>query len=267
LAAPLFFVVELFWRFGRPENGGGLLKRLSYFCTGEKGQITFAPKAVGAIPKGGMDSMKIAIIGANGKEGKLLIQEAICRGHEVLAIVRKEKEKVHPAAKTLERDLFELSYDDLRGWSVVIDSFGVWEPEQLPLHQTSLKHLSDILSGKPNRLIVVGSAGTLFVDPLHKIRLVDSDSMPDMYKPLARAMATAFDELRKRSDVNWTYLSPPGFFDAEAPRTGQYKSGRDNLLVNAEGASTISYADAAIAIIDEAEKPRHIKERFTIAGA
>lgn len=211
--------------------------------------------------------MKIAIIGANGKAGRLLVREAIKRGHEVLAVVKTNYDNVDPQATILLKDLFDLKYADIHDCEAVIDAFGAWEPETLPLHTTSLMHLADILSGKNNRLLVVGSAGSLYVDREHQMRLLDSPEMPEMFKPLADAMATAFEKLKNRNDVNWTYLSPPGFFDADAPQTGRYKSGRDELLFNSDMASTISYADAAIALIDEVEHPKHTGKRFTIAGA
>jgi putative NADH-flavin reductase len=210
--------------------------------------------------------MKIAIIGAGGRAGKLLTEEAMHRGHEALAIVRRHDAQVRPGAVVMVRDLFSLTYEDIKDCPVIIDAFGVWEPKKLTLHQGSLKHLADLLSGKPNRLLVVGSAGTLHVDPVQKRRLVDSENMPEIYKPLARAMAAAFDQLRARLDVNWTYMSPPGFFDPDSLRTGRYKTGRDDLLFNTRGESAIGYADAAIALIDEAEAGAFIKARFTVCA-
>ena len=85
----------------------------------------------------------------------------------------------------------------------------------LSQHSTSLKHLCDILSGKPNRLLVVGGAGSLYVDPEHTIRLMDTKDFPDAFKPVASSMAKALDELRKRNDVRWTYISPAADFRVE----------------------------------------------------
>ena len=210
--------------------------------------------------------MKIAIIGAGGRAGTLLTEEALHRGHQVLAIVRRSDSEVRPGAAIMVRDLFALTWEDVKDCHVIIDAFGVWDPEKLTLHQGSLKHLADMLSGKPNRLLVIGSAGTLYVDPARKRRLVDSENMPEIYKPLARAMAADFDQLQGRQDVNWTYLSPPGLFDWEGLRTGTYQTGQDELLFSKEGESVISYADAAIALIDEAETGAHIKARFTVCA-
>ena len=89
--------------------------------------------------------MKIAVICANGKEGKLIVEEAIARGADVTAVVRGENQSA--AASVIRKDLFDLTVADLEGFDVVIDAFGAWMPETLPQHSTSLKHLCDLVSG------------------------------------------------------------------------------------------------------------------------
>ena len=210
--------------------------------------------------------MKIAVIGANGKSGSLIVKEALSRGHDVTAILRRADAKVDPKAKMLVKDLFQLTYDDLKPFDVIVDAFATWTLESLPLHQTSLKHLTDILSGKPNRLLVVGGAGSLYVNPEHTLRLVDTPEFPDEFKPLATNMAKALDELKNCNNVNWTYLSPAIEFIADGERTGHYIVGGEQVLFNSNGTSQISYADYAIAMVDEAEHPKHIKQRFTVAS-
>lgn len=103
--------------------------------------------------------MKLAVIGANGKAGKLIVKEAVNRGLDVTAVVRGDNTTV--AQEVLKKDLFDLTAADLKGFDVVIDAFGAWTEETLPQHSTSLKHLCDILSGTDTRLIVVGGAGSL----------------------------------------------------------------------------------------------------------
>ncbi|MDR3280812.1 MAG: NAD(P)H-binding protein [Synergistaceae bacterium] len=210
--------------------------------------------------------MKIAIIGANGREGRLLVREALSRGHDVLAIIHKHSDAIPPAARILVKNIFDLTYRDVKNYEVIIDAFGAWEPALLQLHGTSLKHLADMLSGKHNRLIVVGCNGSLFVDKEHTTLMLDSPDMPLAYGPLARAMNDAFYELQKRGDINWTYMSPPALFDAEGLKTGKYRAGLDDIMFNSRGMSVISYADAAIALIDETESAKHVKERFTVVG-
>lgn len=138
--------------------------------------------------------MKLAVIGANGKAGKLIVKEAVNRGLDVTAVVRGDNTTV--AQEVLKKDLFDLTAADLKGFDVVIDAFGAWTEETLPQHSTSLKHLCDILSGTDTRLIVVGGAGSLYVNPEHTVCVADGPDFPDVFKPVAAAMAKALGELR-----------------------------------------------------------------------
>ena len=209
--------------------------------------------------------MKIAVVCANGKEGKLLVQEAVDRGLDVTAVVRGENRSA--AEKVLNKDLFQLTAEDLKGFDVVIDAFGAWTEETLPQHSTSLKHLCDILSGTETRLLVVGGAGSLYVNPEHTACVADGPDFPDAFKPLAAAMAKALSELRERRDVKWTYISPAADFQAEGEMTGKYILGGEELTVNSRGESIISYADYAAAMIDEAVKGNHIQQRISVVRA
>ena len=206
--------------------------------------------------------MKIAVICANGKAGKLIVQEAANRGLDVTAVVRSDNATA--AQKVLKKDLFDLTAADVKDFDVVIDAFGAWTEDTLPLHSTSLKHLCDILSGTDTRLLVVGGAGSLYVNPEHTMCVADGPDFPDIFKPLAAAMAKALDELRQRTDVKWTYISPAGDFQAEGERTGKYILGGEELTLNSKGESIISYADYAIAMVDEAIKGNNIQKRISV---
>lgn len=208
--------------------------------------------------------MKLAVICANGKEGQLLVKEALARGIDPTAVVRSENKS--EAKKVLQKDLFDLSADDLKGFDVVIDAFGAWTPETLPLHSTSLRHLADLLSGTDTRLLVVGGAGSLYVDPEHTTMLKDTPSFPQAFQPLASAMGAALDELRKRNDVNWVYISPAADFQADGARTGEYTLAGEELTPNSKGESVISYADYAVAMIDEAEHGHHNQKRISVVS-
>ena len=209
--------------------------------------------------------MKIAVVCANGKAGKLIVKEAMDRNLDVTAIVRGENRTV--AKQALVKDLYDLTKEDLQGYDVVIDAFGAWTEETLPQHSTSLKHLCDILSGTNVRLLVVGGAGSLYVNPEHTAQVMDGLDFPDVFKPLAKAQGKALDELRKRDDVRWTFISPAGDFQAEGERTGKYILGGEELTLNEQGESIISYADYAIAMIDEALKGNHIRQRISVVRA
>lgn len=209
--------------------------------------------------------MKITIVCAAGKQGSKLVQEALFRGHEVTAVVRSTG-KIPAGVKVITKDLFDLTLNDLKDSDVVIDAFGAWTEDALPQHSTSLKYLCDILSGTNIRLLVVGGAGSLYTNPEHTACVSDGPDFPDIFKPLAAAMAKALGELRRRNDVKWTYLSPAGDFQAEGVRTGKYILGGEELTLNSKGESVISYADYAIAMIDEAEKGNYIQQRFSVVG-
>lgn len=209
--------------------------------------------------------MKIAVIGGNGKTGSLIVKEALSRGLDVTAIVRKAGDDLGNA-KVVIKDLFDLSYEDVKEYDVIVDAFAAWTEETMPLHQTSLKHLADILSGKENRLLVVGGAGSLYVNPEHTVRVMDDPNFPESFMALANNMGAALDALKQRDDVNWTYISPSANFVADGERTGTYRAGGEELLVNSKGESEISYADYAIAMVDEIEQGKHIKQRFTVVS-
>lgn len=208
--------------------------------------------------------MKIAVICANGKAGRQIVKEAVARNMDVTAVVRGDNQT--EAEKALKKDLFDLTASDLQGYDVVIDAFGAWTEDTLPQHSTSLKHLCDILSGTDIRLLVVGGAGSLYVNPEHTVQVSDGPDFPDIFKPLAAAMAKALSELRQRNDVKWTYLSPAADFQAEGVRTGKYILAGEELTLNAKGESVISYADYAIAMIDEAIKGNHIQQRISVVA-
>lgn len=208
--------------------------------------------------------MKIAVICANGKAGKLIVKEAVGRGLDVTAVVRGENQSV--AKNVVKKDLFDLTAADLKDFDVVVDAFGAWTEDVLPQHSTSLKHLCDILSGSNTRLLVVGGAGSLYVNPEHTVQVMDTPDFPDIFKPLAAAQGKALEELRRRNDVKWTFISPAGDFRANGERTGKYILGGEELTLNSKGESVISYADYAIAMIDEAVCGKNIQKRISVVA-
>lgn len=208
--------------------------------------------------------MKIAVICGNGKAGKLIVKEAVELGLDVTAVVRGENKSA--ATKIILKDLFDLNTADLADFDVVIDAFGAWTPETLPQHSTSLKHLCDLLSGKETRLLVVGGAGSLYINPEHTAKVMDGIDFPDIFKPLAYHMSKSLDELRTRKDVKWTYISPAADFQADGAKTGKYILGGEELTLNSTGESIISYADYAVAMIDETLKGNHIQQRISVVA-
>ncbi|MFC2339885.1 MAG: SDR family oxidoreductase [Olsenella sp.] len=205
---------------------------------------------------------KIAVVAANGKAGQLIVREAVERGNDVTAFVRSENRTV--AENVVVKDIMDLTPKDLVGFDAVVDAFGAWTPETLPQHSTTLAHLCDILSGTDTRLLVVGGAGSLYVNPEHTMTVSETPDFPEIFKPLASAMAKALSDLRERDDVRWTYISPAGNFQAEGKRTGEYILAGEELTLNDRGESIISYADYAIAMVDEIESGDHIQQRISV---
>ena len=205
---------------------------------------------------------KIAVVAANGKAGQLIVREAVERGNDVTAFVRSKNRTV--AENVVVKDIMDLTPRDLVGFDAVVDAFGAWTPETLPQHSTTLAHLCDILSGTDTRLLVVGGAGSLYVNPEHTMTVSETPDFPEMFKPLASAMAEALSDLRERDDVRWTYISPAGDFQAEGERTGEYILAGEELTLNDRNESIISYADYAIAMVDEIESGDHIQQRISV---
>ena len=167
--------------------------------------------------------------------------------------------------KVVYKDVFELSKADLEGFDAVISAFAAWTPETFGLHKKVAKHLADALSGTKTRLLVIGGAGTLYVDDKQTM-VMDTPGFPPEYMGVARATAESFFELKGRTDVLWTYVSPAGEYDANGARTGKYVLGGDNLILNSKNESYISYADLALAVIDELKNGAFVQKRFTAVG-
>lgn len=210
--------------------------------------------------------MKIGIIAASGKAGQLIMKEALLRGHDVTAIVRNPEKIVDSQVTILQRDIFEISYKDIKDFDILVDAFNAPHGQE-ELHQTTIGHLITILSGhKTPRLMVVGGAGSLYVDVDKSIRLMDTPDFPKDYLPTAVNMGKAFNMLKESKEINWTYLSPSAMFNPDGERTTKYSIGLDNLLTNKQGNSEISYADYAIAMLDEIETGKHLNQRFTVVS-
>lgn len=209
--------------------------------------------------------MKIAVVGANGKAGSRITQEALDRGHEVTAIVRDASKVANRKAKVIEKDVFALTAEDLKGFDVVVNAFGAPFGQE-HLHVDAGNVLIEALKDAPNtRLIVVGGAGSLYVDEAKTLKVVDTPDFPDFIKPTATNQGKNLEILQGTDSLSWTFVSPSANF-AIGTRTGSYVKGKDHLLVNSKGESYVSYEDYAIAIIDEIEQPQHIRERFTVVS-
>ncbi len=200
---------------------------------------------------------KIAIIGATGRAGSQLLEEALRRGHSVTALARDISSlEARSDVNAVAVDVLDgrALQQALSGHDIVLSAahFSTVPAAALlePAKQAGVK-----------RLLVVGGAGSLLL-PSNE-RVIDSPGFPPEYKAEASAGSLFLDELRKEQALDWTFLSPSAEF-VEGPRTGQFKLGQEHLLVDAEGRSWISFADFAIAMLDEVERPQHSRQRFTV---
>ena len=208
--------------------------------------------------------MRVAVVAANGKAGRLITEEAVNRGMDVTAVVRGENKTVAKGA--IIKDLFDLTKEDLDGFDVVVNAYGSWAPDTASTICDASMHLVNLLKGSDKRLVIVGGAGSLFVNPEHTKTVVDVTPFPKAAMPVVNAHGKLLEELRKVDDVNWTYVSPAGDFQADGARTGKYILGGEELVLNSKGESVISYADYAIAMVDEIESGKHIKERISVVS-
>jgi putative NADH-flavin reductase len=199
----------------------------------------------------------IAIIGATGRAGSQLLTEALRRGHTVTAIARKASTLPAQAGVTA-KDVDVLDATALQHAVAGADAvFSAAHFTGIPASAI----ISPVKKAGVKRLLVVGGAGSLFAAP--GLKLIDAPGFPQEYKTEAAAGGAYLDTLRQEKDLNWSFLSPSALF-IEGERTGKFRLGQDDLLSDAEGKSWISFADFAIAFIDELEKPVHSQKRFTV---
>jgi hypothetical protein len=206
--------------------------------------------------------MKLAVIGATGYTGSRIRDEALSRGHKVTAIVRNAD------ALPTHRNLTPLALDitDVEALTVAIAGHDAVVSAFNPGKDPSRRGMAAILAAAAKagtlRLLVVGGAGSLEVAPGR--RLVDEPDFPQQWKDGALRTSEVLETLRRSSGLNWTFISPAANL-SPGDRTGTYRTGGDQLLTDAAGHSQISVEDYAVAMIDEAETPRHPRQRFCVA--
>jgi len=212
---------------------------------------------------------KIVLIGASGFVGSVILKEALDRDIYITAVVRNP-DKIKIANPNLEIKEAEVSSADTvceicKGADAVISAYNPgWANPHI--YEDTLKIYSAILQGVKDagvrRLLIVGGAGTLFVAP--GVRVVDSGAIPEDIMPGVKGLGEFYlNTLMNEKDIDWVFFSPAGTI-APGERTGKYRLGKDDLIVDAEGNSKISVEDYAKAMIDELENPKHHQERFTI---
>jgi len=210
--------------------------------------------------------MKIAVIGASGRIGSRIIKEALNRGHAVTAVVRHPENytPVSEHLKVAKGDIFDsqdvesVAFDQ----DVVVSAYSnTHGAPASTIAEVAVPLINGLKQAHVKRLIVVGGAGSLEVSP--GVQLVDTPDFPEAYKAPALAHREALKIYRQEKDLEWTYISPAAEI-APGERTGKYRTAKDQLLTDEQGKSFISMEDFAIAVVDEIENPKHIRERFTV---
>ena len=209
--------------------------------------------------------LNVAVLAATGKAGRLIMEEALSRGWKVTAFVRnKNKLEKREHLNVVEKDIFNLTAEDLKGFDAIFDAFGEWK--NLDLHKKHAEHLVAILQNNPAKLYIVGGAGSLYTDKTHTTRLMDSPDFPKAHLPLVAAVAEGLEVFRKSQNVNWVYVSPPKEFIFEGEKTGKYKIIGEEFETNAAGRSMASYKDYAAAMVDLAAENKLNRVRVGVIG-
>lgn len=210
--------------------------------------------------------MKVALLGATGFVGSAILKEALDRGHKVTAIARDpEKLEKRDGLIPTKGDVYETASLArlIKGNDALISAFNPgWRNPKL--HEDQIRGTRSIIDAAKKagikRVLCVGGAGGLEVKP--GVRVVDDPALPDWVRPGSLATIDALDQLRKEPDLEWTFLAPSAEMKP-GERTGKFRLGGDQLLVDSAGHSRISVQDFAVAMIDELERPSHLRQRFT----
>ena len=201
--------------------------------------------------------MKIAVIGASGNAGSRITAELARRGHAVTAIAR------HPEKIAAQANVTPTKGDvmDQAGLARLLAGHDAAVSSVHFLASDPVRLIAAVRESTVGRYLVVGGAGSLEVAP--GVRLVTTPGFPVAYKAEAEKGAAFLDLLRAEKELNWTFLSPSALFTA-GERTGKFRLGTDQLLTAADGKSSISFEDFAVALADEIERPAHVRRRFTV---
>jgi putative NADH-flavin reductase len=207
--------------------------------------------------------MKIALCGATGKAGSRILSELIARDHEVIAIVRQE-------GALAARAGVAVAVDDLtdparlagkiKGADALVSAYAPPPNDLEELGRVTERLTNATAQSGVARFLMVGGAGSLEVAP--GLTLLDSGKLPPEWQPIAAAHSRALEVLRA-SSIDWTSLCPAAYFEP-GERTGRFRLGTDDLIVDAAGNSRISMEDYAIAMVDELETPMHRRARFSV---
>lgn len=214
--------------------------------------------------------MKIAIIGATGFVGENIVKEAVSRGLDVTAMARNIDKLNIDNVKKISVDVYdkEALAETLKGFDVVLSAFnsGWTNPNIYDDFMKGSRNIQDAVKiAGVKRLIVVGGAGSLYVD--EKTQLIDTDEFPEEFKLGASGARDYLNELKSEKELDWVFFSPAIEMNPtiKTGRTGKYRLGKDQPVFNENNQSILSVEDLAVVLLDELENPKHHQERFTAA--
>lgn len=218
--------------------------------------------------------MNVVLLAATGRAGSTILNELVSRGHQVTAVARnldKLPKQLPESVKPVRDDLSSVDRiaEIIAGADAVVSAYG--PPSSDPRYISDITYTDELVTvterlitavrtAGVSRLIVVGGCGSLQFAP--GVTVLDSGYWPKQYVPIATSHLKAFAAL-KASDLNWTYFSPPMLIQP-GERTGKFRLGRDDLIKDDRGNSSVSFEDYAVALVDDLEKPAHERMRFTI---
>jgi putative NADH-flavin reductase len=207
--------------------------------------------------------MRIARYGATGKSGSRILTELLSRGHRVTAIARDPARlEARPGLTVVQGDVSSVDgiANRIKGADAVVSAYAPPAEDTDQLLPATERLIDAVKQAGVPRLLIVGGAGSLEVAP--GVTVISSGHIPAEWLPIAVSHAKLLENIRK-SEINWTYFSPAGFF-VPGERTGKFRLGTDRLIADDKGDSRISLEDYAIALVDELETPKHERARFTI---
>ena len=207
--------------------------------------------------------MNVVVYGATGNSGSEIVKELLSRGHKVTGVARKVdalKGKPGVTAKADDLSNVDAIAAIIKGADAVVSAYQPPADNPDALVDVTKRQIEAVRKAGGPRLVVVGGAGLLEVAP--GVTLIKSGYLPAEYLPIATSHEKALGVLRG-SDIDWTYLSPGAYF-VPGERTGKFRLGTKELVADAKGESRISFADYAIALVDELEQPQHRRQRFTV---
>lgn len=214
-----------------------------------------------------MPRLRIALFGSTGMIGQRILREALRRGHTVVVAGRDPARLANPDARVIVRvaDILDPAAVAAvaKGQAALISAVGPTQggPPSM-LVEAARALVAGLGQAGRVRLLVAGGAGSLEVAP--GVQLLETPDFPPSDRALAIAHRDALDVYRTAHGIDWTYLSPAAQIEP-GERTGQFRTGQSQLLMDGKGASRISAEDFAVALLDEAEGPRHVRQRFTVA--